>query len=143
MINITICMRILLLVMIGVPPTPIQHSSHTRHGGITYYYNQFEGRNLKCPGYQYERETGPWLAVDISQYESGKTLCGDWYLVLFYDGSIQSARALDSGYLSRYRVWDTNLPFVADLPRYWRDGRETRTGTIVNMSALLREAGVE
>lgn len=127
----------LLLVLSAtllLPTTPVEDV-----GGITFYYgDQFEGSNLKCPGYKYERETGPWLAVDISWYESGKVQCGDWFIIEFYDGSIMLARALDSGYLNSAEVWDTGLPFVADLPAYWRDGRETRTGRIINLSAMLR-----
>ena len=116
------------------------HSSGSvvQHGGVTFYYNQFEGRNLKCPGYKYEEATGPWLAVDIGLYESGATQCGDWYLIIFSDGSTMRARALDSGRLADASVWDTGLPFIADLPRYWRNGRVTATGTIINLSAVGR-----
>lgn len=114
-------------------------------GGITFYYGEpFEGTPLKCPGYSYEWETGPWIGLDITWFEEGRVQCGDWFLVTFYDGSTMLARALESGHLD-YRIWpkskaawDSELPFVADLPRYWRDGRETRTGTIWNVSAYLR-----
>jgi hypothetical protein len=142
MINLTIYVSVLLMIA-GVLSTPASLSHYAQRGGITFYYNEFEGRSLKCPGYRYERDTGPWLAVDIDQYTSGKTKCGDLYLIMFYDGSTQVARALDSGYLGNYKVWDSGLPFVADLPRYWRDGRETKTGTIVNISALLRDVRVK
>ena len=109
-------------------------------GGITYYYHDgFEGNNLKCPGYRYEPETGPWLALDISMYEEGLASCGDLFLVEFSDGSREVARALDSGRLAEYRCHDSGLPFVADLPSYWRNGRKTATGRILNLSALERE----
>ncbi|NIP54897.1 MAG: hypothetical protein GWN61_17725 [candidate division Zixibacteria bacterium] len=125
-----------VLVMTLSPP-------ETTEGGITFYYGEpFEGSPLKCPGYRYEKKTGPWLAVDISWYESGKVQCGDWFLIEFYDGSRMFARALDSGYLNSADVWDTGLPFVADLPKYWRDGRETRTGKITNISAFFRDGFV-
>lgn len=48
------------------------------------------------------------------------------------------AVARDAGYLGDYNIHDTGLPFVADLPMYWRDGRATRTGRILNLSALRR-----
>ena len=123
MINLITYLSILLIVMAGVLGTPANISTEhfKQRGGITFYYGkQFEGSNLKCPGYRYERDTGPWLAVDIGEYESGRTRCGDWYLIRFYDGSRHFARALDSGYLADYNVWDTGLPFVADLPYYFR-----------------------
>lgn len=109
-------------------------------GGITFYGGeQFEGKPLKCPGYRYEPETGPWVAVPLSWYESGEVECGDWFLVEFADGGTMMARALDSGYLDAYKVWDSGLSFVADLPTYWRDDRETATGRVLNLTALLRE----
>lgn len=107
-------------------------------GGITFYYGDlFEGSNLACPGYKYEPETGPWLAVPVSWYESGKVECGDWFLIEFGDGSNMLARALDAGPIDEYNVWDTGLPFVADLPRYWRDGRATATGRVFNLTKVL------
>jgi hypothetical protein len=110
-------------------------------GGITYYYEQFVGRELYCGNHRYEPETGPWLALDVSEYESGRARCGDVFLVEFYDGTTMLARALDAGYLYAYEdgVWDTGLPFVADLPYYWREGRVTATGRILNLSAAMRE----
>lgn len=108
-------------------------------GGITFYYGEpFEGSSLFCPGYRYERATGPWLALPISWYRENKASCGDLFLVEFGDGSRMLARALDSGRLDQYTVWDTGLPFVADLPWYWRDGRQTETGRIVNLSGCAR-----
>jgi len=113
-------------------------------GGVTYYYGQFEGKNLKCPGYRYEPETGPWVAVDISEYTSGATRCGDTIIIIWDNGETLVARALDSGYLD-YRlwpdksrpVWDTGLPMIADLPRYWRT-MPTETATMINVSRFLR-----
>jgi hypothetical protein len=106
-------------------------------GGITFYpASEFEGQPLKCPGYRYEPETGPWLALDINWYRTGRVRCGDWFLVHFADGSNMLARALDSGNLADYRVFDSGLAFVADLPSYWRDGCKTGTGWILNLSAM-------
>jgi len=124
---------ILATAFLSLPENAVQR------GGITFYYGPiFEGSNLKCPGHRYEEETGPWLAVDISLYRSGETRCGDEYLIVFGDGSTMRARALDSGLLADANVWDSGLPFVADLPKYWRDGRATATGTIFNLSAMER-----
>ena len=118
-------------------------------GGVTYYYGSFEGKNLKCPGYRYEPETGPWVAVDISEYTSGATKCGDLIVIRWKNGETYLARALDSGYLD-YRlwpdksrpVWDTGLPIIADLPKYWRT-MPTETATMFNISRFLRDAHTE
>jgi hypothetical protein len=112
-------------------------------GGITFYpADKYEGSPLACPGYRYERATGPWLAVDVDLLASDLVSCGDWFAVHFYDGSVQFARALDTGYLADYAIWDTGLPFVADLPSYWRAGRETATGSIEKIPPpWLRRAG--
>ena len=112
-------------------------TAFTYTGGITFYYGEFEGRPLYCGG-TYDEETGPWLAVTVEWYESGLVECGDRFLILFSDGTQMVARARDAGHLSSYTVWDTGLPIIADLPRYWREGRETATGTIVNLSAISR-----
>ena len=124
--------KILFAVIIAILPW--------EYGGITFYYGElFEGSNLACPGYKYEPETGPWLAIPISWYREGKADCGDWFLVEFSDGSTMMARALDSGPIDNYTVWDSGLPFVADLPIYWRENRETATGRILNLTKFWRE----
>ena len=52
---------------------PTQILNYIKVGGGTFYYGEpFEGSNLKCPGYKYEEETGPWVALDITDY-------GDWW----------------------------------------------------------------
>lgn len=100
-------------------------------GGITFYGGeQFENSNLGCPGYKYERATGPWMAIDIGLMASDEVSCGDWFRVVFSDGTSLLVKALDTGRLSEYTVWDSGLPFVADLPYYLRDGRGTATGRI-------------
>jgi len=130
----------LLLLSLMQAPAPVE-------GGITGYAGRYVGRNLSCPGYRYERETGPWIALDVSWYEQGLAECGDWFSVTFSSGERWLARALDSGYLD-YRIWpdsvpvwdSENLPMVADVPGYyfWRNGRVTATGTIFNVSARGR-----
>ena len=121
----------LMLIALLQQPTPVE-------GGITGYAGRYIGQNLACPGYRYEEATGSWLAVDVSWFRDGSTRCGDWFLVTFSDGSTMLARALDSGYLADANVWDTGLPFVADLPIYWRAGRVTATGSVMNLSARAR-----
>ena len=121
----------LTLALLGPPPQPVD-------GGVTFYGGRYIGQNLACPGYRYERETGPWLALDTSWYTDGRARCGDWFLVTFSDGSTMLARALDSGYLDEYDVWDSGKPFVADLPIYWRAGRVTATGSVFNVSGRAR-----
>lgn len=111
-----------------------------QEGGITFYYGDvFEGQPLYCGGV-YAKETGPWLALDVGKYESGQARCGDQFLVEFADGSTMIAVARDAGHLADYTIFDSGLPFVADLPRYWRNGRPTATGRILNLSAALRAA---
>lgn len=126
---------LLAVLLFQVQPPPPEGAMV---GGITYYYGpEHEGRPLYCGG-RYAPETGPWLALDVGEYTSGRARCGDLFLVHFSDGSTMLARARDAGYLADYRVFDTGLPFVADLPRYWRAGRRTATGWIANLSASLR-----
>lgn len=121
----------MLLLQVQPPPEAMV-------GGITFYYGaEHEGGPLYCGG-RYAPETGPWLALDVGEYTSGRARCGDLFLVHFSDGSTMIAAARDAGYLGDYRIFDTGLPFVADLPVYWRGGRRTATGWIVNLSASLR-----
>ena len=124
-------MLLLALALAGPPPQAIE-------GGVTFYSGRYVGRSLACPGYRYAPETGPWLAVDVGWFADGSVQCGDWFAITFSDGSAMMARALDSGYLADATVWDSELPMVADLPKYWRAGRETATGTIFNVSAMAR-----
>lgn len=60
-----------LAVFLFIKPQLVLDS--VKIGGGTFYYGEtFEGSNLKCPGYRYEEETGPWVALDIADY-------GDWW----------------------------------------------------------------
>lgn len=102
-------------------------------GGVTFYGGPFEGKPLYCGG-TYAPETGPWVALPVEWYESGKVKCGDVMLIQFGDGGTQLVRALDAGRLNDFRVWDTGKRFVADLPRYWRGRHRTMTGSIANLS---------
>lgn len=108
-------------------------------GGITFYYGPtFEGQPLYCGG-TYDEATAPWVALPVEWYETGQAHCGDliWVKADSWDEPIV-ARALDAGYLSHYRIYDSGLPFVADLPKYGREGRPTGTGWLINLSAWER-----
>ena len=119
-------------------------------GGITFYYNEFEGRPLGCfwPSLIYDCDSWdrrPWAAFPIEWYESGYYQCGDLVRVTFYDGSTMLVSALDAcpGCLHS-SIHDTGLPFVADLPKCWRqrtDGTliKTATGSVENISAARRK----
>jgi len=118
-------------------------------GGLTFYYGPtFEGQPLYCGG-KYAEDTGPWVALPVEWYQEGRAQCGD-VILLMGDGWAEPmvARALDAGLLSHYEIFDSGLPFVADLPRYWRaqsDGslRPTCTGWLINLSAIERMRGGE
>jgi len=134
--NLISAMAILAVFLIGIWP---EYTGSGLRGGLTWYGGpQFENKHLACPGYRYEKATGPWLAVDWRWYKTGRVRCGDVFVIEFYDGSRMVARALDAGRHADFTIWDTGLPFIADMPTYWRAGRETRTGTLRNMSAILR-----
>ena len=127
-----------LLAVIYLVSGPIPRDAV--QGGVTFYpHEKFEGNGLKCPGYKYEPETGPWIAVDASWYRTGKVKCGDLFLVVFADGTQMYARALDSGHLDEHSVHDSGKPFVADCPDYWRNKRKTGTGWIINLDAIMRQ----
>jgi hypothetical protein len=107
-------------------------------GGVTFYGGPpFEDQALYCGG-TYNEGNVPWAALPVEWYQTGRARCGDWILVEYGDGGQHLAQARDAGLLSHYTVWDTGLPFVADLPFYWRDGHRTMTGRVTNLSARER-----
>ena len=67
----------------------------------------------------YDESTLPWIAVDVSEYQSGNVQCGDVMLLYFADGSTMHAMAYDAGYLYNYRTagWP-DMPIVADVPAF-------------------------
>lgn len=83
----------------------------------------------------------PFLAVDVSEYESGRVHCGDWIRICFADGSHLDAQALDAGYLYRHRVDQWDAPIVVDVPFQFAPfaGLSTRA-SIRNLSAFRRLA---
>ena len=93
--------------------------------GITFY--DLEGQNLACGGVY---EEGTWVAVPIEWMEDGYVNCGDTMHISFSDGRVVQAPIKDTGCLLHYPIWDTGLPFGADLPIYGRNGQTTATGKI-------------
>lgn len=95
-------------------------------GAATIYYaaEGFEGEPLYCNNGRndlfYRKDMPPWLAVDISEYLSGRTQCGDTFWVMFTDGQVLIAQALDAGYLygPRTRAYP-ELPILIDVPEYF------------------------
>ena len=65
---------------------------------------------------------GPFVAMPVEDYISGRVQCSQWYRLTFADGSILMARALDAGPFSRYcvRQKDGSCPSIAvDVPGYY------------------------
>jgi len=102
-------------------------------GGVATWYAtaQHEGNLLYCDyafpgrGLRYDQTTadefGPWVAVDVNQYLSGEVDCGDELTLLFEDGTVMVARALDAGRLATHFVRDfgADTPILVDVPQYW------------------------
>lgn len=113
-------------------------------GGITFYHDGFEGKPLGCnwPNLIYDCESwegDPWVALPLELFHSGYFQCGDKIEITFHDGSKMYALALDMcpGCL-HFKERSSGLPFVADLPKCWRNGMVTSSGTIENLSAKQR-----
>jgi hypothetical protein len=93
--------------------------------GVATVYTGPVGAPLYCDRWDtewhYDAATGPWVAVDVGEYESGRVQCGDWLELVFTDGARLRARALDAGRLRGYYVedWGADRPIVVDVPREW------------------------
>jgi len=116
---------LIIALLLQVPPDGAEEGIVTFYGG-----EKFEGNVLRCGG-RYEPGTGPWVAVDAYWLKSGRVHCGEWVVIGLSDGSVCSARVMDTGYLAEYDV-------VADLPYYWRDGVPTGWGWILIPGELER-----
>lgn len=113
-------------------------------GLLTWYGGQsepeFVGEYLYCStGTQplrYDEATKPWIAVDVSRYESGEVQCGDLLYVAFDDSPQWNffARAYDAGYLD-----DADLGIIGDVPWHLAKFDGTARGKIVNVTAMERE----
>jgi len=101
----------------------------------------FDGRPLYCGcGATYDVDAPPWVAVDVSEYESGRVRCGDELWMTFEGGGKLRARAMDAGYLYGH---DTLLggPIVVDVPAHLAATRFDGLARVrvVNHSAARRE----
>lgn len=77
------------------------------------------GNPLFCGGV-YDRDTKPWVALDVNHYLGGHAKCGDLMLLVFKNGTSLLARAMDAGPLSKHYVkqWGKHLPIVVDVPEH-------------------------
>ncbi len=83
----------------------------------------------------------PFVAVDVSEYQSGRIQCGDWIRIYFPDGQVLDAQALDAGYLYRYRVDQWDAPIVVDVPfQFAPFAGLSAPATAINLSAFHRLA---
>jgi hypothetical protein len=120
----------------------ILYENGSAKGGITFYYGDiFDGRQLHCSRHlSYDcSETEPWGAFPLEWFEEGRFKCGDRVKITFKSGRTMWVKALDAcpGCLHN-SIWDSGLPFVADLPSCWRHGEPTATGWIWNASMEKR-----
>lgn len=108
-----------------------------------YRSTQHYGKVLYCdyalPGEQrYALETGVWFALDVRQYTSGLTRCGDKLCAVFADGTVLCGLALDAG---RFRerwvsTYGPDVPIVIDIPGLWwpYSDRLSQLVTVYNLS---------
>ncbi|MHC4621959.1 MAG: hypothetical protein ACYTEQ_29825 [Planctomycetota bacterium] len=75
-------------------------------------------------------ESGVFVALDASEYTSGRVKCGD-FLLVYLDGKTLLARAWDAG-----RLYDAGLGIIVDVP-YKHHDKNSRAH-VVNLSALKR-----
>jgi len=102
----------------------------------------FNGRPLFCDGctthLHYDVSAAPWVAVDASEYRSGRVHCEDELWLTFGNGARLQARAYDAGQLYNY---ETVLggPIVVDVPAHLAPFEGLTTVRVVNHSAAARE----
>ena len=92
--------------------------------------------------------TEPWVALDVSEYTSGRVRCGDDIIVRLptphggRDGThTLRARALDAGPLYPFVIAETELPIVVDIPRHQAPFTGlSHPATVINVSAMRRYA---
>ncbi len=58
----------------------------------------------------------PFVALDVSEYQSGRVRCGDMMRLTFADGQVLEAQALDAGNLYRYRIDELRAYIIVDVP---------------------------
>lgn len=110
-------------------------------GVATWYAGPYVGGPLYCGG-TYAEDTAPWVAVDVSEYQSGRIQCGD-LLTVWIGGKMLQAWAMDAGYLYRYYVeqWGKETPIVVDVPRHlWPAGAALSARVqVINTTQAIRE----
>lgn len=82
-----------------------------------------------------------WVAVDETEYLSGRIQPGDWLWIYFLeDGYCLKARALDAGYLYRFHILDwPGERIVVDIPQHlWPLETMSARVRMVNQSAAGR-----
>ena len=114
-------------------------------GVITTYAGKYIGQPLYCDrgnGMVYD-DSRAFIALPVSEFESGRAVCGDNVRVTINDQSFW-AKALDAGPLEKYRVTQFgNLPIVCDVPRHmwaWAPAISAK-GSVFNESAFNRACG--
>jgi hypothetical protein len=93
---------------------PIVLATAVTVSGMATIYEHY-GHPLYCGG-TFDLATPTWVALDVSEYQSGRVRCGDPVRVKFANGQTLRARALDAGYLYKHHIADTGLPIVVDVP---------------------------
>lgn len=111
------------------------YATAQHEGNLLYCDYAFPDRELR-----YDRPTaeamGPWVAVDVSLYLDGKMSCGDDLLLLFEDGTVMRAKALDAGRLASHFVRDfgPEVPILVDVPQYWSN--TTRSVVVLEVASV-------
>ncbi|MFN2230464.1 MAG: hypothetical protein ACK2VA_11895 [Anaerolineae bacterium] len=125
--------------------------------GMATTYTGYAGAPLYCDGrisqpgsLLFDTVAEPWVALDVSEYTSGRARCGDEILVRFPPTQTSGlpgkaeihtlrARALDAGPLYPFVIADTGLPIVVDIPAHHAPFPGlSAPATIVNVSAIRR-----
>lgn len=113
-------------------------------GAATGYAPGFYGEPLYCDrgnGLIFGEVDTPFVALDVSEYHSGRAQCGDLIRLTFADGSHLEAQALDAGNLYRYRVDELRAYIIVDVPfQFAPFPGLSALATIRNLSAFRRLA---
>ena len=114
-------------------------------GVLTMYAGAFVGQPLYCDdgtGMVYADRLA-FIALPVSEFESGRAECGDNVRVTINDQSFW-AQALDAGPLEKYYIEQFgDLAIVADVPRRlwaWAPAISA-LGSVFNESAFNRACG--
>jgi hypothetical protein len=112
-------------------------------GMATAYTAEHADRPLYCDrgnGLTYGNTVTPWVALDVSEYRSGRVQCGDRIEVTFENGEVLVAYALDAGPLYPYQIAEAGYaPIIVDVPAHLApfEGLSARC-RLVNLSGAGR-----